>query len=157
LGEFIVYDSEISSHLRPILQDGGVAYVGSQLIEYARELDVEFDAIAVCGYSGAIAGSILAYAMNKNLVIVRKESEDCHSPLTREGVMCGDYIIVDDLVNSGSTIEKIVNEVDDLCEYAECRGVLLWNNFDDKPRELSLDKTPGFCFKSLDEIRNMYI
>lgn len=62
----------------------------------------EFDAIAVKGVSGVVAGSIVAYLTGKPLLIVREDGTVdayCDMPWS--------YIILDDLVDSGTTIKFI--------------------------------------------------
>lgn len=69
---------------------------------------VDFDAIAVQGVSGLIMGPIVAYLMNKNLVVVRKQGEKSHaSQLVESPVSSGKYVILDDFVNSGTTARTI--------------------------------------------------
>jgi len=67
----------------------------------------DFDTIAVCGVSGLLLGPILAYEMGKRLVVVRKKDDSSHSCSMIEGY-CGDkYVIVDDLIASGATVNLI--------------------------------------------------
>lgn len=79
----------------------------------------KFDYIAVTGHSGIVPGAVLAYLYGKQLVIVRKEGECSHGrsveapesywKLTKEE-RDERTIIVDDFVNSGSTIKRIMEQ-----------------------------------------------
>ena len=78
---------------------------------------VQYDAIAVCGVSGISVGSILSYLLGKPMLIVRKKDDKCHSSFrvemniqfhSRELV---NYIIVDDLMDSGSTVDYIYKTI----------------------------------------------
>lgn len=74
---------------------------------------VDFDAIAVTGISGVTIGSMVAYAMNKELIVVRTPYDnETHSPYRVE--MSGkakSYVIVDDLTSSGRTLQRIYTEI----------------------------------------------
>ena len=70
--------------------------------------NVDFDAIAVTGNSGTIFGGALSFAMNKNLILVRKAEDNCHSSLSVEGAFnCTKYIFVDDIMMSGDTFNRV--------------------------------------------------
>ena len=71
----------------------------------------DFKVIAVRGVSGLLFGSILAYRMNKGLVVVRKPGESTHSGMVVEGCFpdVGEgWVIVDDLVATGGTVAEII-------------------------------------------------
>lgn len=74
-----------------------------------------FDAIAVLGTSGLLIGPSLADKMGKELLVVRKQNDGAHSSRQVEGGNVGvgfRYIVVDDLVASGKTIQNAVKAVD---------------------------------------------
>lgn len=71
----------------------------------------DFDLIAVRGASGLVVGPIVAYTMQKSLLVVRKPNEGVH-----EGVKCIDpgierigarTVMLDDFVCSGETLGAI--------------------------------------------------
>lgn len=66
-----------------------------------------FDAIAISGYSMALIAPIIAHRLKKEMIIVRKEREPCHSDLIFEGKENQKCIIIDDLVASGGTLSHI--------------------------------------------------
>jgi orotate phosphoribosyltransferase len=83
----------------------------------------KFDAIAFRGLSGALVAPAVAMRMNKSLIAVRKAKTD-HSPNMVEGdVTARRYVIVDDFVCSGTTIEHIVREIRKVNKNAECIGM----------------------------------
>ena len=102
-----------ASHLHDILNTKKLKTVVRHAVKTLRK--VEFDFIACRGLSGTTFASIVAYRLNKPLVIVRK-GEQCHSWLTVENARPGNYIILDDLICSGETIEKIIEAINQQLE-----------------------------------------
>ena len=84
---------------------------------------VKFDIIVFRGFSGAIVGSALALQLRKPWALVRKPGDSTHSGRLVEGDVEGDYIIVDDFIDSGVT----VNEIIDVCRKGNCIGVYLYD------------------------------
>ncbi len=71
---------------------------------------IKYDAIAVSGYSGALVAGAFSIALKKPIILVRKTTEDAHSSsLVEYGRIRSKfrYIIVDDFVASGETIQRI--------------------------------------------------
>jgi len=74
-----------------------------------------FDAIAFTGISGATIAPILAFILDKPLIAVRKDS-GAHSCYKAEGLISAEKIlIIDDLIESGSTIATIMAKVLESC------------------------------------------
>jgi len=70
-------------------------------------------AVAFRGISGALVAPIVAFKLGLNAIAVRKPGADCHNGITHhsialEGSPVERYVIVDDFVNTGETIKKIV-------------------------------------------------
>lgn len=91
------------------------------------------DAIAVTGKSGLSLAFATLMLIDFPLIVVRKRGENSHgNPI--EGVPNVDvrkYIILDDFVSSGGTIETMVGSIDEMCSSAfmndkplRCVGVL---------------------------------
>lgn len=84
-----------------------------RLIEEAgrRLRKIRFEIIVVRGVSGLAFGAMLAYRLNKGLLVVRKKGASTHSPYILEGNMPENSkercIIVDDIISSGNTIKAI--------------------------------------------------
>jgi len=108
--------------------------------------------VVVSGNSGVSAGfAALAYA-DFPLVLVRKDNDSSHgSPIEGPGgFVMGNYVILDDLIGTGATLERIRNKIRTLHAAAqmpwqrglqglpECVGVCLyrysaeWHSFEDK-------------------------
>lgn len=108
-----------------------------------RPIKDQFDAIAVRGVSGLLSGPILALALNKGLIVVRKDKEPRHSHNMVEGdKSAAKYVIVDDLIDSGETVKEIIENVYRWSQ-AECIGVLETYDLSldvDEPVELTTSK-----------------
>lgn len=106
-------------YLRSALHGASLTEIVSALIGKIEAEKLDFDAIAVRGTSGLLVGPMIAAMMNKSLVVVRKPNDGSHSGYEVEGASVASsahseplrYIIVDDLVCSGSTVQTIVNGV----------------------------------------------
>lgn len=86
-----------------------------------------FDAIAFSGMSGAIMAPMIAMALKKPLIMVRKDTSNCHSKRKVEGAYdAGTYIIVDDLVCSGDTCKRIYDSIKEVNANAICVGVYVY-------------------------------
>jgi adenine/guanine phosphoribosyltransferase-like PRPP-binding protein len=88
-----------------------------------RKIEHTFDSIACCGVSGMMVVPQIAELLNKHIVVVRKGGERCYSEFRTEGVAPFQYIILDDLICSGSTVKHIKRVLKN--EYARsiCKGV----------------------------------
>jgi hypoxanthine phosphoribosyltransferase len=75
--------------------------------------NVAFDTFVAQGASGMLVAPILAFAMEKNCVAVRKPGENEHTEQLLEGFVGRRYVIVDDFIETGRTIQRIVNAVRD--------------------------------------------
>lgn len=82
----------------------------------------KFDSIACCGISGLMVVPTLCERLNKNIIIVRKENEKRYSPFDYEGAVPSNYIIVDDLICSGNTINRITKLLNEEIPSAKCVG-----------------------------------
>lgn len=86
-----------------------------------------FDAIAFTGISGALMAPLLAISLKKDLIVVRKNNDDCHSDDMVEGAIdARSYLIVDDGIYSGQTLRTIVRQIGKVSR-AKCAGVLCYN------------------------------
>ena len=87
-----------------------------------RKISDSFDSIACCGVSGMMVVPQIAELLNKNIVVVRK-GEKCYSEFRTEGVAPFRYIILDDLICSGSTVKHIKRVLKDEYSRSNCVGV----------------------------------
>ena len=88
-----------------------------------RKIKDQFDSIACCGVSGLLVVAQIAELLEKHIVVIRKKNEKCYSDFPMEGVTPFRYIIVDDLVCSGYTIQHIKSTIYEDCPKANCVGV----------------------------------
>jgi len=96
-----------------------------------RILDLPpFEAIAFTGLSGSVLAGAVALEMDKYLYCVRKSNESRHSEYQVEGPSTGlRYIILDDFICTGSTVDRIIELVNAHTEgKAECVGAYLWRD-----------------------------
>ena len=87
-----------------------------------RKITDSFDSIACCGVSGLMVVPQVAELLNKHIIIVRK-GEKCYSEFRTEGVAPFRYIILDDLICSGSTVRYIKKVLKDEYSRSSCVGV----------------------------------
>lgn len=98
-----------------------------------KDKKIKYDAIAVTGVSGITMGSMVAFHLKKRLVIVRKNigGEATHSWIKVEHTERGKlmrYIVIDDLIDSGDTINRIINSIELECgNDVKCAGVVLYD------------------------------
>jgi len=88
-----------------------------------RKLDDTYDSIACSGTSGLMVVPQIAEILNKEIIIVRKHNEISYSPFHIEGVMPNRYIVIDDLVCSGTTIKHITRSIKEEYPRSKCIGV----------------------------------
>lgn len=82
-----------------------------------------FDSIACCGTSGLLVVPQIAELLDKHIVIVRKRDDRSYSDFGIEGVAPYRYIIIDDLICSGKTVQHIQNTIKEEHPRATCVGV----------------------------------
>lgn len=87
-----------------------------------RKIENTFDSIACCGVSGLMVVPQIAELLNKNIIVVRK-GERCYSEFRTEGVAPFRYIILDDLICSGSTVKHINRVIKDEYSRSHCVGI----------------------------------
>lgn len=88
----------------------------------------EFDAIALIGCSGYF-GAPLALRLQKPLILVRKE-DDAKKKCNRHiesSKLYTKYLFVDDLIDCGTTITRVINQISKDFPSSECVGVYLYN------------------------------
>lgn len=100
-----------ASWLQPVLCPGGLKTEVARAVKALKQ--VEFDAIAFTGLSGAVLASAVALNMGKLLYCVRKaDDKSRHSDYDVEGPLGAlRYIIIDDLIQTGGTLSRIIQQV----------------------------------------------
>jgi adenine/guanine phosphoribosyltransferase-like PRPP-binding protein len=94
-----------------------------------------YDAIAFSGTSGCSIGFILGYSLNKPIVCIRKPDQESHY----KNWSCEDerafegfnaplrYLIVDDGIDSGRTVERIMETININCGKCRCVAMLMFS------------------------------
>lgn len=111
-----------------------------------RKISNTFDSIACCGVSGLMVVPQIAELLNKHIIVVRK-GEKCYSEFRTEGVAPFRYIILDDLICSGSTVKYIKKVLKDEYSRSMCVGVYCY-----LPNECSYhpnEEGSRFCLRDL--------
>ena len=88
-----------------------------------RLRDYGFDTLVASGTSGLIVVPQVAEILNKHILVVRKPDEKCYSEFTTEGVAPNRYVILDDLICSGSTVKHIKRTIRREYPFAKCVGI----------------------------------
>jgi adenine/guanine phosphoribosyltransferase-like PRPP-binding protein len=104
-----------SAYLEEALNPTKAKEIIKELVELLTPWLDKFDAIAFRGSSGLLIGPALAMALDKGMILVRKEdpyTDAHHSWYKVEGdTSARSYIVVDDQVCTGETINKIQAEI----------------------------------------------
>jgi orotate phosphoribosyltransferase len=121
-----------SDYLKHLVDVARLPETVTKLVKLIKDSEVEFDAIAFRGMSGALIAPIIAMKLKKNMLMVRKDDGN-HFGSNLEGVESSErYIIIDDLICSGNTLRIIREEVTKRIATAQCVGVFLsresWSN-----------------------------
>ena len=111
-----------ASHTCQILNHKARNKIIIEAICKLRKIASEFDTIACCGVSGLMVVPQIAELLNKHILIVRKD-EKRYSEFRTEGVAPFRYVVVDDLICSGTTIKHIKKTISQEYARAKCVGV----------------------------------
>lgn len=88
-----------------------------------RKIKDDFDSIVCCGISGLMVAPTVAELLDKHIVVIRKQKDDCYSEFPMEGVTPFRYVILDDLICSGNTVKHIKNTIHEDSPRARCIGL----------------------------------
>jgi len=88
--------------------------------------------IVCTGLSGILVGVALANKTKRPFAIVRKPGDNTHSSFTVEGYLFDQYVIVDDFIEYGGTIRRILREMYKHNDESECRGIMLYGEDSDR-------------------------
>jgi len=117
-------------YLENLMSGGRLNRKKNALIRCIEKSNTKFDTVAFTGVSGSLLGPTIAMHFKKRVVIIRKNIMGTHSNRMVEGDIkrCHKYIIIDDVVESGRTIQRIVKKIADSGHNSRCVGVFLYNN-----------------------------
>lgn len=119
-----------TSYLENVLSTRRLIETTQKAIEVLDKHKDNFDSFAFIGNSGALVAPVLAMNMNKGMIMVRKGRH--HSQYAVEGVQSYfSYVIVDDLIYTGKSVKKIINEIKHQTKsypkQPTCYGAYLYN------------------------------
>ncbi len=79
----------------------------------AINLRVPFDAVATCGLSGNLLGSVLSHQMGIPHIVIRKSCEikATHHGYSVTGITKGRVLLIDDLIDTGGTIRHMIDRL----------------------------------------------
>src|SRR5690242_21048845 len=79
-----------------------------RVIQFLRELDKEhpFDTLVARGMSGAAIVPVLAWELNKEFALVRKDDVHSHGTQQVVGTLRGRWLFVDDFFSTGGTLDR---------------------------------------------------
>ena len=110
----------------------------NKTINIAEELQKKyhFDTIAFCGMSGAAMSFLLSHWLNIPLICVRKSTDGSHFHnywnFAEKGLVCEGnldvkrYLILDDFIATGDTVNRIINSIRKEAPDAECVSMLMY-------------------------------
>lgn len=87
------------------------------VIERAKEelADVDFDTFVATGLSGTCVATVLAHAMGKNFLLLRKpDDESTHDGNRAVGQLGARWLFLDDFVSSGATRRRVHEQMEEL-------------------------------------------
>ena len=91
-------------------------------------LSKKFEAIAFTGTSGAALAYPISAELKIPLICVRKSDKN-HSGLQIEGcTSVAKYIIIDDFIDTGATINRIINKIKKIMPNSKCIAVVLYDS-----------------------------
>lgn len=120
----------ISDYLAPLFQPDLFTKKVNSMVRLIRSSNIKFKAIAFTGMSGSMIGPAIAARLKKDMILIRKGSDDCHTSKEVEGRKdIKSYIIIDDRIVTGNTVKSIVNGVSSFTKnQAKLMGVFLYHH-----------------------------
>lgn len=87
-----------------------------------------FDSVAFRGFSGGLIAPIVCYHLQNNMVAVRKgeKSHSTEKVETVSGNSIGRFIVIDDQISSGHTMDTILSSIERAGLTGKCVGVYLY-------------------------------
>jgi adenine/guanine phosphoribosyltransferase-like PRPP-binding protein len=134
---------DTSAHMKKLLDPSKRQNTLQWLVDILKPYVDEFDAIAVSGASGMLLASV-ADLLHKNIILVRKQRDDSHSIQSVEGPRDGRYIILDDIVDSGATVQRMYDEILAFNKHATCVGIVMYYWNQQRLEPVKRDELPGW-------------
>lgn len=97
-----------------------------------------YDTIVFSGMSGAAMAFMLSHWMNVPLLCVRKKGDSSHYVSSTRRYLEGNaqdvrkYLIIDDFISSGATVQYMIDTIKEANYSAECVGMLMYASYSDR-------------------------
>ena len=106
-----------------------------KVIEKIKKLQrkIKFEAIAFSGFSGAGIVFPTFYETQIPIICVRKEKTMHGYTVEATKYPIKNYIIIDDFIRSGETIDRIINNLSSYDDFGKCKGILLYSSDRENP------------------------
>ena len=90
--------------------------------------DLDF-VIVGTGVSGTVPAAIVAYILDVDLVVVRKDGVSSHSEVKVEGMRADAeaYVFVDDFICTGETIKYVQKQIEHVAPACRMEGMVSYN------------------------------
>lgn len=129
-----------SSYMNAIFYPDRFNMTVDKTVKAAELLRAEhgFDTIAFSGVSGSAMGFLLGHWLNLPLLCVRKRKDGSHfQGFEDDKVLEGNletrrYLIVDDFIASGKTVNYIIDSISNQIPRAKCVAMLMYIGMRDK-------------------------
>lgn len=118
-------DTKSASYLGACLDRDRRNKTVARCVRHLKPIAHTFDAVAITGVSGLI-GAAVADRLKKGIIVVRK-GEQRHSSHRVEGSLAERYIFIDDQIDTGQSIKRVLNNIRTHHNpKAQCVGIYLW-------------------------------
>jgi hypothetical protein len=134
----------ISSYLTTVFDQASLKKTVKYICQLCEVIGLDnFDSLSFRGMSGAVVAPIVSWNLNKPMIMVRKEGDGSHSSHRVEGHILSDRIlIIDDLVSTGDTLNKLVKDLNEartlysptLVDPVKVIGIILYNEWKNHDR-----------------------
>lgn len=95
-------------------------------VKALKNSGLEFRSIVCTGLSGMMIAPVVAERLGARLVIVRKDESSHGSDIETSGII-GSYIILDDFIETGATLDRVIEKINDNGYLmGECVGAFLY-------------------------------
>lgn len=114
-----------------------------------KAANLDFDVVVCSGLSGVLVAPQIAEALGKDIMIVRKGETSHGKPIEKDyDTLAHRYLIIDDFVETGETIDRIRRELSEFANYSKCVGVYFYTQ---------IFEGAYYTFKEMNENENMWI
>jgi len=119
------------AYIESILYTKSFKIIVNRVIKKVKHLQpkLKIDAIACRGVSGSSVAFATSYVIGLPIIYVRKPTENSHGDKIES---CGaskhkNYIIIDDFIDTGTTVKEIIKSIKTNYDDIVCVGVLLYD------------------------------